>query len=366
MTDLRRTPLRRLLLLSALMGGASLVEDTATGNPVTFETDVAKPLVSLEIPFTPKQSGTGDPSPQNIRPILPWDGLKVFGGGKNLLECEIGATKSNNGVDYVVLPNHGINCKGETVTYSSYGIDSKKIQLKAGTYAFSVSGATNVKTVFVKNGAYWFEISGSGSSAKTITADSEVYCYFMVTSGNEVDETVFVQLEVGSTASSYEEYKPITETDISFPSPVYGGTLDVVSGVLTVTHEGLVSTWGQAKVDRKQSGYQQGRMFFTHDVPVSGQSGASATNQKCNIAKYQWDDFNGTPHFYTGTLEGRNCAVILIPEDTPDETEIVVSAKLKTTYEVQLTGEQITALVGDNTIWSDADGSMTAVYLEKG
>ena len=32
---------------------------------------------------------------------------------------------------------------------------------------------------------------------------------------------------------------------------------------------------------------------------------------------------------------------------------------------VQLTPAQITALVGKNTIWSDADGTMTAVYLKK-
>ena len=34
--------------------------------------------------------------------------------------------------------------------------------------------------------------------------------------------------------------------------------------------------------------------------------------------------------------------------------------------EITLTPQQITALIGNNTIWSDADGSMTATYLKKG
>ena len=57
----RYTGYKRLLALAALSGGAAPVERTATGNPLTFQTDLSKPLKSLLIPFTPVQSGTGDP-----------------------------------------------------------------------------------------------------------------------------------------------------------------------------------------------------------------------------------------------------------------------------------------------------------------
>lgn len=76
-----------LLLFGAASGGKA-IEDTATGNPLVFLTDLARPLKSLSIPFTPIQQGTGDPSPDNIRPIVPWNGLSVFGGGKNLFDKE--------------------------------------------------------------------------------------------------------------------------------------------------------------------------------------------------------------------------------------------------------------------------------------
>lgn len=231
-----------LLFLAGASGKA--VEATATGNPLTFLTDLAKPLKSLLIPFTPVQSGSGDPSPQNVRPIVPWEGLKVYHSG---------ADTSN----------------------------------------------------------------------------------------------------------------PI-ETDISFPSPVYGGEHEAVSGKLLNNYEGHVTTWGAIKTDRTSGGYRQGVITFENEIPVSGQSGASGTYQKCNIAKYQWDDFNGTSHFYTAGQDGAYVARILLPDDTPDETEIVVIAKLKTPQEITLTPEQITALKGENTIWSDANGDCSVTFLKKG
>ena len=35
-------------------------------------------------------------------------------------------------------------------------------------------------------------------------------------------------------------------------------------------------------------------------------------------------------------------------------------------YTVQLTPTEVNALLGDNVIWSDTNGSNTAIYLKKG
>ena len=47
----------------------------ATGNPVT--NPEYKELVKLTTKFSPKQAGTGDPSPDNVRPISGWGSVKV-------------------------------------------------------------------------------------------------------------------------------------------------------------------------------------------------------------------------------------------------------------------------------------------------
>ena len=112
--------MKRLMFLKQTSGSAP-VEATATGNPLAFLTDIARPLKSLLIPFTPKQSGTGDPSPSNIRPILPWNGLTVFGGGKNMLD-DTKRVKNNTNVSVFI---------GQTVT-TDY-----PLFLKAGEYTIS-------------------------------------------------------------------------------------------------------------------------------------------------------------------------------------------------------------------------------------
>ena len=83
------TPIRRMLF-NILTGdaGETLYENTATGNPATFTTDLAKSLVSLSVPFTPIQSGSGDPSPTNVRAISGWTGLNVYRTGKNIFAGE--------------------------------------------------------------------------------------------------------------------------------------------------------------------------------------------------------------------------------------------------------------------------------------
>ena len=55
-------------------------QTTATGNPVTLTTVQEGGAKSALVTFTPKQSGTGDPSPSNIRPISGWDELDIYLG----------------------------------------------------------------------------------------------------------------------------------------------------------------------------------------------------------------------------------------------------------------------------------------------
>lgn len=71
------TGLKKLLMWKAAGGGGGQTE-TLSGSLVTFETSKARPLQQCRVDFLPKQSGSGDPSPENVRPISGWDGLSVF------------------------------------------------------------------------------------------------------------------------------------------------------------------------------------------------------------------------------------------------------------------------------------------------
>ena len=60
-------------LYKGSIGGTKVFE--TTGNPVTIPEYVD--LEKLAIEFSPKQAGTGDPGPENVRPISGWDSVKV-------------------------------------------------------------------------------------------------------------------------------------------------------------------------------------------------------------------------------------------------------------------------------------------------
>lgn len=51
---------------------------TVTGNPITVSDALAKPAESLTIEILPQQSGSGDPSPDNVRPISGWTGVNIY------------------------------------------------------------------------------------------------------------------------------------------------------------------------------------------------------------------------------------------------------------------------------------------------
>ena len=365
-----RTTLQRLLLLKALSGGGqSLVERTALGNPLTFGTDVSKPLKSLLIPFTPQQSGTGDPSPSNIRSIIPWDGLTVWRGGGNLMPHP---TKGNG-----VNPTTGASTTdatrastdfipvnfGDNNTYTFSGIcdtmnsfvasyNANK-QFLGRTIASSRTGITVTKSSFTSGTA-----QGIGDIAYLRFAQAEG------SSGHSIDEIddYDYMMNVGSSAMPYEEYKPITETDISFPSPVYGGEHEAVSGALKSVYAsdeltGLnVASYGTAS-----TGVPYVRMTTQSVIKNNGkvlcdsyktlQSVPQQGNSGCRIS-------NQTLFIYDDRFTSESVAKELLTENP-----IQCVYELATPTEQTLTGHQITALKGDNTIWSDADGSMTCVYL---
>lgn len=49
---------------------------TADGNPVTC-TPVANYPLDVQVEITPTQEGTGDPSPENVRPIVGWEAVNI-------------------------------------------------------------------------------------------------------------------------------------------------------------------------------------------------------------------------------------------------------------------------------------------------
>ena len=91
--------------------GATLVKliATATSGLVSFTTNVIRP-VKVICEFIPVQEGTGDPSPDNVRPISGWTGCEISHGipfdftneKANSYINNNGEEKSQNGFSYTI------------------------------------------------------------------------------------------------------------------------------------------------------------------------------------------------------------------------------------------------------------------------
>lgn len=57
------------------------VEKTVTGNPITVTDAKAESAIALSVEINPVQSGSGDPSPTNIRPITGWSAVELSTSG---------------------------------------------------------------------------------------------------------------------------------------------------------------------------------------------------------------------------------------------------------------------------------------------
>ena len=302
-----RTPLQKLLMLSALSSGGSVVEDTATGNPVTFETDLAKPLKSLVASFLPIQSGTGDPSTDNIRPITGWDAVNAWCAGKNLL-------------DPSTLKQGGINSDGVAVS-NPKRIRTDYIPVKENTY-YSLSAGAEYKAFM------HFYDKDKGNIGNNTVAKAKAptgACFVRGIIGYQ-DETNIVpsdcttgQLEVVAQNGLETEYEPFVSLD-TYPvtwqthGTIYGGYVDLVTGEVWATWPEIASYDGETL---------PGRWLSDRDVYSAG----------------------STPT--TG-------AQVVYELSTP----ILITT---------LTPQQINAIKGQtNTVWSDANGDCEVTFLKKG
>lgn len=472
-------PIRKLLMLHALAGGGSVVEDTATGNPLTFLTDLARPLKSCLATWQPHQSGSGDPSPENVRPITGMDGVNVVHCGKNIFDKSMekdnghyyndsgsyensttsgfftGYIPVNPSTKYTIsgsirnaiycydsskgwISKIGAEdaprtfttptgCKFIRVQYRIEDLDADTVQIELGetatayapysgtsySVAFPVVGRNlldptlfqtanssylNYQTgevVFWSNAyrtsdyvpidggetytlhagfkgqslagmCFYDSNKGYISGIQMASATDKVYTfttpsnaeYMRFCDSSDIVPFDEVFIEAGDTPHSYEPYT----------ATVYGGSLDLTTGVLTAEYIGVSTTWGDMAKGtvHPTTGYVVGYKPFDYPIATPGSGGATKDNSFCNVGKFSWNQTDyAVPHFYPGISGGGHRAEVYLPNDTDSSTEVQVVCKLVTPLTWQLTPQQITALIGNNTMWADAD-ELSVTYLKKG
>ena len=197
----------------------------ASGNPVTC-TPVAGYPLGVKATWQPRQAGSGDPSPDNIRAISGMESVTVTRCGTSLFDFYglIPETATLNGITADKLPDgrihvHGTNTNDGFTNVVHVNIPTgQRPTFPAGTY--SVGSNFNIGTNLGNK-------TGSFYAAEQMTAS---YFFIAVGANATVDFYAMPMLVTGDVPpTAYEPYTGTTAT-LSLPSTVYGGEVDLATG----------------------------------------------------------------------------------------------------------------------------------------
>ena len=242
---------------------------TQTGNPVTLKTQSAQNAKQTMLTMTPIQSGSGTPSPQNIRPISGRTQAVIDCLGKNLLEIANGFDKGITGTTIrVTTANNGeITLNGAMSTSSGIAIwnlawlestgnpqsDNKK-HLFNGTY--KASGLINNMRIQVygsddldagSSSASQIDAFYIGHETVTINTNYKYVWLRMSISANASFDNVTFRPMIYNTKYDDSTYEKFAKTSVTIPlgQTVSGGTLDVETGELSIEWAYIASYNGE-------------------------------------------------------------------------------------------------------------------------
>ena len=342
--------------------------ESATGDIASFTTNMKAPLKECKVYFNPIQEGSGDPSPDNVRNIVGWDGIEVNSCGKNLWNNEdiiYGYWTDSNG-------KQSVNQRGCRTQYI-YVTSNTTIQLfyyGVQPYSASIIELNDNKEFIKRTHIAWEGVTNPKSL--TITTSNETkYIYaqtYTYTSSNskmtyDLLCSYKMQMEF-NTITSYEPYKGniYSEDWSSEVGTVYGGYVDLAKGELVATHKFVIYN-GQE--DGWNTYYVSHQIHFTRvisDKKIKMNSSISNLFPNANNIVFGdrkeysvFGDHNTLPRIYVN-------APYEMPNGVTEWKEWLSANPLQVCYELaepihySLTPQQLLTFKGENNIWSDTNG----------
>lgn len=337
-----------------------------TGNPVVCYPVAGYPL-GCKVSWEPTQEGTGDPSPDNIRPIHGRDSVTVERCGENLLNIAPFTKLTEQGIAYEYVANGGIHISGTALTSVTSPMFSVWY-LPPGKYYGADSGEGIGTSIVVHRNGRNVWLSAKGTFA-ILAGDVIKFWCLSVNSGKTVDKTLYPHIVPGTTApTTYTPYTGQTAT-LTLPHTIYGGTVDVVrgSGEKAWNEIALIDTYGW------YASTNQYRTFYCVNIKnitrTTVENSGYAKNWKCTHFKSevysyaQSGDRDNTVSFQSD----KETLVITFPGSIDElksylaaqyaaGTPVQIAYKLAEPVPFTATGAQpISALSGANTVITDAD-----------
>lgn len=344
-------------------------------------------LPTVDFLFTETPPASGDKGPENPSTITGVTQAKVTRCGKNIITPFTVQTNTTNGITFTADLNAGTITANGTATASAFyawGGDQTNLP-KDVTMTLSGCPSGGSASTYLFRFGDGTEDRGSGV---TFTIDNKSqYFAIKIFSGVTVSNLVFrPQLELGSTATSFEAYDG-TDYTIDLGGTYYGGSIDLATGLMTVTWGKYVFsnaniTWqtGDAYRNSTSAGFYIGESHLRNagifidpvinsiacnKFEVVTVSNYTSTNQSIfkpvsgSLMLRINNSFLSSYGYTYGTSTGSEAIVAFKAWLIDNPVELVYN--LATPYTIQLTPPQIRALAQPdkyvprlNTVYTDA------------
>lgn len=346
--------------------GGQITTLTATGNPCTFETDLADALVSLTANIV---CGGGSGTPSTPIPLVGHSELNLTRCGVNLFD------NSNfpSGYGSIVATYNADGTVKLNGTASGNEYFSVPINLPNNNYVMSVgntSANANVHVSFVNHNNEFYGDNDLSTTSKVVNISGDISAIvFYVLSGTTLtDFTIKPMLEVGTTPSAYEPYNGTLFT-VAFGQTVYGGVYDANAGKVTIIHS--IYDLGDVNWYREQAGgYYRFRASGYAPIPDAKTTGGADESIICSCFVE-----SPLPSSYN-TLDNAICIYNGMPivrcdayTDAADFKTAMAGQKvtftLATPIVIDVPSISVFAENGVNNIVSDCIGDVDVTYIKK-
>ena len=336
--------------------GSDIITTIDTPAPIMSFSDGGDniPVNALKVAVTAQQAGTGTPAPDNVRAITGWSQANLFVTKKTVV---VGSATS------LYVDASGV------VTSGGVAYNDIIARVKQGeSYTYSVNGTPSTIPVIAYFREYPIVGSVSYNTSRYLNVDatftSPIDGFAFIRGTTDHDE-VNQMVSVGSTVDAYENPTP---HNITFNSTVYGGTLDVTNGKLTVTHS-IVLDLGALSWTYNSSG---SGTFRSSDISslVKPVPTSDVPDFLCEmfLAKSGSDVYGGVDGIACSSL-GTLWAHYGNETSVSNFVSAISGAKLvyelATPIEIALTPEQITTLSGLNNIYADCGDIQLLEYFNE-
>lgn len=353
----------------SIVFGADLhYEATESGGVVTFNSPAE--ITALSVAVEPVQAGSGEPSPDNVRPISGWDAVGIGNSGQNLIDIETAVNGYLNASTGAVYDNQNWQVTGF-------------IPARGGDYTLSwESTATLFQGTICAYDQDQHYITGvnwsGGAYSHTFTlpfGTSYIRAAWSVMVSGSPAPRNNIRLNFGSADLGYTPFASGNTYAITLGQTVYGGTLDAVNGTLTVdravhTFDGtevfggdgaanaVVPRWNYFVAGPIYTGYGISNMLKRADSYVSIRN----TPFSMSIGAGYRILLNPEGKTYANINAAAKAIAAWCTDMYNAGTPLQVCYGLATPIEITLTPTQIATISGQtNNVWSDA-GDVTVTY----